>query len=118
MFLNAHNGYIFDILNINDKYLVSAGEDRKIKLWSLNPKNFFINIELDDLKHDSSVFSLCKDNLGKKFFSGSYGEIKIWSSEDFNLINILYGHKDYVTHMEMIKKKINQYVNNITKDYL
>ena len=115
---NAHNGYIFDILNINDKYLVSAGEDRKIKLWSLNPKNFFINIELDDLKHDSSVFSLCKDNLGKKFFSGSYGEIKIWSSEDFNLINILYGHKDYVTHMEMIKKKINQYVNNITKDYL
>ena len=115
---NAHNGYIFDLLNINNKYLVSAGEDRKIKLWSLNQKNFFVNIELDDLKHDSSVFSLCKDNLGKKFFSGSYGEIKIWSAENFNLINILYGHKDYVTHMEIIKKKINQYINNVSKDFL
>ena len=115
---NAHNGYIFDLLNINNKYLVSTGEDRKIKLWSLNPKNFFVNIELDDLKHDSSVFSLCKDNLGKKFFSGSYGEIKIWSVENFNLINILYGHKDYVTHMEIIKKKINQFVGDVSKDFL
>ena len=115
---NAHDGYIFDLLNINNKYLLSAGEDRKIKIWSLNPKSFFKNIEIDDIVHESSVFSLCKDNSGKKFFSGSYGEIKIWSCEDFNLINTLYGHKDYISHMEIVEKKINHYINNVTKDYL
>ena len=115
---NAHNGYIFDILNLNDKYLLSAGEDRKIKIWSLDHMNLFTQIELDDLQHDSSVFSLCNYDKLKKFFSGSYGEIKIWSSEDFNLINTLYGHKSYITHMEIIQKKIDNYVNQTYKDYL
>ena len=114
----AHNGYIFDLLNINDKYLLSAGEDRKINIWSLNPMNLFAHIELDSLEHTSSVFSLCIQKNGKKFFSGSYGEIKIWSSEDFNLINTLYGHKGYISHMEIIQKKIDPFVNNIYKDYL
>ena len=113
----AHNGYIFDILNLNNKYLLSAGEDRKINIWSLNPMNLFAHIELESLEHSSSVFSLCKENKGKKFFSGSYGEIKIWSSEDFNLINTLYGHKGYISHMEIIQKKVDPYLNNY-KDYL
>ena len=114
----AHNGYIFDILNLNNKYLLSAGEDRKINIWSLNPMNLFAHIELHSLEHTSSVFSLCKNNNGKKFFSGSYGEIKIWSSEDFNLINNLYGHKGYISHMEIIKKRVDPFINNIYKDYL
>ena len=116
----AHEGYIFDILNINDKYLLSAGEDRKIKVWSLDSMNLLAPFELDDLKHDSSVFSLCKytkDKKDIKFFSGSYGEIKIWSTDDFNLINTLYGHKEYITHMEIIKKN-DKYIDNINKDYL
>ena len=115
----AHNGYIFDLLNLNNKYLLSAGEDRKINLWSLYPMNLFEKIELESLEHTSSVFSLCKHNSGKKFFSGSYGEIKIWSSEDFNLINILYGHKEYISHMEIIQKKIDPHINNsVYKEYL
>ena len=116
--VHAHDGYIFDLLNINNKYLLSAGEDRKIKIWSLDYKSLFTRIEIDSLEHTSSVFSLCKQNNGKKFFSGSYGEIKIWSSEDFNLINILYGHKDYISHMEIIQKKINPFIDNNYKDYL
>ena len=114
----AHNGYIFDLLNINDKYLLSAGEDRKINIWSLNPMNLFAHINLDSLEHTSSVFSLCIQKNGNKFFSGSYGEIKIWSTEDFNLINTLYGHKGYISHMEIIQKKIDPFLNNIYKDYL
>ena len=114
----AHNGYIFDLININNKYLLSAGEDRKINIWSLNPIDRFAHIELNSLEHTSSVFSLCKQNEGKKFFSGSYGEIKIWSSEDFNLINTLYGHKGYISHLEIIKKKVEPFMNNIYKEYL
>ena len=114
----AHNGYIFDIININNKYLLSAGEDKKIKIWSLFPMNLFEPIEVDSLEHNSSVFSLCKQNNGKKFFSGSYGEIKIWSSEDFNLINTLYGHSNYVSHMEIIQKKLDPFSSNALKDYL
>ena len=114
----AHNGYIFDIIILNDKYLLSAGEDRKIKVWSLDPMNLLTPLELDDLQHDSSVFSLCKDNIKTRFFSGSYCEIKIWSSEDFNLINTIYGHKSYITHMEIIQKKMDNYVNNTYKDFL
>jgi WD40 repeat protein len=79
---------------------------------------FFTPLELDSLEHSSSVFSLCKDNGGKKFFSGSYGEIKIWSAEDFNLINTLYGHQDYITHMEIIRKQIDPFIKNVYKDYL
>ena len=114
----AHNGYIFDILNLNNKYLLLAGEDRKINIWSLNPMNLFANMGLNSLEHNSSVFSLCKNNNGKSFFSGSYGEIKIWSSEDFNLINILYGHRGYISHMEIIKKRVDPFLDNIYKDYL
>ena len=114
----AHNGYIFDLLNLNNKYLLSAGEDRKIKIWSLDSMNFLAGLEIDDVCHDSPVFSLCLDSTKKKFFSGSYGEIKIWSTEDFNLINTLYGHNDYITHLEIIKKKINNYISNAKKDFL
>ena len=114
----AHNGYIFDLLNINNKYLLTAGEDRKIKIWSLSPMTLFSSYEIDRLNHTSSVFSLCKENSGKKFFSGSYCEIKIWSCEDFNFINILYGHKDYISHMEIIRKQIDPFIKNVYKDYL
>ena len=117
----AHEGYIFDIININNKYLISAGEDRKIKIWSLDPMNLLVPLELDDLKHDSSVFSLCKYTIGNKdikFFSGSYGEIKIWSAEDFNLINTFYGHKEYITHMEIIQKKEDRYANDLNRDFI
>ena len=116
--VGAHDGYIFDLLNINNKYLLSAGEDRKIKMWSLDPKTIFTRIEIDTLEHSSSVFSLCKQNNGKRFFSGSYGEIKIWSTEDFNLINTIYGHKDYISHMEIIQKKMEPFLNKTYKDYL
>ena len=51
-------------------------------------------------------FLYVKEKNGKKFFSGSHGEIKIWSSEDFSLINTLYGHKGYIYHMAIIQKKI------------
>ena len=114
----AHNGYIFDLLNIDNKFLLSAGEDRKINIWSLSQMNLFEHIEKYSLEHTSSVFSLCKEKNGKKFFSGSYGEIKIWSSEDFSLINTLYGHKGYISHMEIIRKKIDPFINNLYKDYL
>ena len=114
----AHSGYIFDIMNLNDKYLLSAGEDRKIKVWSLDRMNLLTSLELDDLQHDSSVFSLCNDKIKARFFSGSYGEIKIWSSIDFNLINTIYGHKSYITHMEIIQKKMNYNENSVYKDFL
>ena len=81
--------------------LVSTGEDRKIKIWSLDSNILSPCLENVSLEHSSSVFSLCKSKNEKMFFSGSYGEIKIWSTEDFSLMNTLYGHKDYVTHMEM-----------------
>lgn len=118
---NAHEGYIFDILNLNNKYLLSAGEDRKIKVWTLDPLNILSPLDLKDLGHDSSIFSLCKytiDGKDTKFFSGSYCEIKIWSADDFNLINTLYGHREYITHMEIIKKKPDNYANNVYQNYL
>ena len=114
----AHEGYIFDLLDLNNKYLVSTGEDRKIKIWSLDSNILSPCLENVSLEHSSSVFSLCKSKNEKIFFSGSYGEIKIWSTEDFSLMNTLYGHKDYVTHMEIIQKKYEPSLHNLYKDYL
>ena len=114
----AHDGIVFDLLNIDNKYLLSAGEDKKIKIWSLNPMRLLNPIETYSLEHETSVFCLCKQNNGNKFFSGAYGEIKIWSTLDFSLINILYGHKDFVSHMEIIQKIADPYKNNEYKDYL
>lgn len=116
--LNAHDGYIFDLLNIDDKYLLSGGEDKKIKIWSLDKMNLFTRIDIDTLTHNSSIFSLCKQDQGKKFFSGSFGEIKIWSKEDFNLIYTLLGHNDYITHMEVFPRKVNSLIDQSYKDYL
>mgnify|MGYP002624740691 CR=1 FL=1 len=114
----AHGGIIFDLLNIDNKYLLSAGEDKKIKIWSLNPMRLLNPIETYSLGHETSVFCLCKENNGKRFFSGAYGEIKIWSTLDFSLINILYGHKDFVSHLEIIQKIADPYKNNEYKDFL
>ena len=111
----AHDGYIFSLLNLGNEYLLSSGEDKKIKVWSLNNYKQIIN---EDLVHNSSIFSLCKTNDEKKFFSGSYGEIKIWNSADFKLINTLYGHSDYICYLKVVEKYIGaKNINNI-KEFL
>ena len=109
-----HTGYVYNIIQLNKNYLASCGEDKKIIIWDLNSGQKFKEIYP---AHNSIIYSLCKEKKTKKFYSGSYCEIKIWSKVTFENLYILKGHSDYITLLKFIEGP-NQIDSKLTKSYL
>ena len=95
-----HKGYVYNIIQLNKNYLASCGEDRKIIIWDLMSGKKFKEIFP---AHNSVIYSLCKEKKTKKFYSGSYCEIKIWSKTTFENLFTLKGHSDYITILKFIE---------------
>ena len=100
----GHEGYVFSLIQLNKKLLVSCSEDKRIIIWDVDRNEKMKEIEK---AHNSAVYSLCKLKHKKQFVSGSFAEIKVWSSETFEPIGILKGHMDYVVNMKMIKLNLS-----------
>ena len=94
----GHKGYIFNLLQLNSKYLVSCSEDKNIIIWNLKENNIYKIINA----HKSAIYSLCKQKHKKRFFSGSFSEIKIWSKDTFENIGKLNGHTDYIIYLKIL----------------
>ena len=101
-----HKGYIFDLLQINSQLLASCSEDKNIIIWDLYENNIYKKIEA----HKSAIYSLCKQRHKKRFFSGSFSEIKIWSKETFENIGTLLGHTDYIIHLKILTVPKKEYI--------
>lgn len=96
----GHEGYVLNLIQINKNQIVSCSEDKRIIIWDVHRNSKVHEIQK---AHNSAVYSLCKLKNKKKFASGSFGEIKIWSSETFEELTTLRGHMDYVVNMKIIK---------------
>ncbi len=86
--LKGHFGAVNAILNYQDQYFVSAGNDKTIKIW--NCKNFSL---INTLKgHSGKINSIDISKNGKILASGSKDQtIKIWEVIKGNLLITLGG---------------------------
>lgn len=85
----GHLGYIWSILKIDDKTILSGGRDKEIKSWNMSGKQTY------SLKgHQNSILCIAKisDNI---FVSGSRDrQILVW--KDFKTINCIEIHSAIV----------------------
>lgn len=73
----AHLGIVRTIIFINSNYLISGGEDNKIKIWDIERQ-----ICIKEFEHDNFVQSVLL-NDENQIISASYdGQIKIWNLPD------------------------------------
>jgi WD40 repeat protein len=85
----GHLGYIWTILKIDDKTIVSGGRDKEIKFWNISGKQMY------SLKgHQNSILCIEKINKGV-FISGSRDrKILVW--KDLKTINSIEIHSAIV----------------------
>lgn len=101
-FLKEHSGAVNAILNYQDQYFVSAGNDKTIKIW--NSKNFSL---INTLKgHSGKINSIDLSKNGKILVSGSKDKtIKIWDIIKGNLLitlgGLFSGHSDQVLAVKL-----------------
>ena len=93
---NGHQGYIWKLLNYEERFLLSAGRDRSIRVWD----------RLGHCRqvlqgHSSSIVSMCRLENGHLASAGREGQIRIWSlhSERFQLKTSLKGHRSVVLQL-------------------
>ncbi len=99
--LDGHEGYVFNLISLDQNTMASCSEDKKIIIWNLNTgeKKFEIN-----KAHMHCIYSLCKlPKRYEQFVSGGFGEMKIWSTQDYHLVKTVKGHNDYITNIKILK---------------
>ena len=100
--LLSHKDSILSLLNINDKYLLSSGRDRKIFVYNINEiinENSIMNIKEIKCNHYSDIYKLNyynETNINKIISSSFDKTIKVFITKDYNFDKmtkiILTGH--------------------------
>nr|XP_018915495.1 PREDICTED: transducin beta-like protein 3 [Bemisia tabaci] len=89
-----------------DVFLVSAGVDMCIKVWSL-PRKFkpeddqqILNVKLTELAHQKEINSVSISPNDKIIASASQDKTaKLWSADKLSLIGVLKGHRRGIWHV-------------------
>ncbi|KAF2078532.1 hypothetical protein CYY_000157 [Polysphondylium violaceum] len=94
--LKGHDKCVYCVKMYNDNYIVSSGEDKKIKVWDGSGKKVK---HLYSLKgHTSAVQSIDFTNdFGRIFTASADFSAKIWSTKTKKNLSTYNGHKEAVT---------------------
>ena len=102
LILLSHTDSILSLLNINDKYLLSSGRDRKIFVYNIDEiinENLVTNINEIKCNHYSDIYKLNyynETNINKIISSSFDKTIKVFITKDYNFDKmtkiILTGH--------------------------
>lgn len=97
--LLKHVGPVYSLsISPDSEYIVSAGEDRLIRLWSL--PNFSLLNELDG--HDSQIFSLEFSPDNRTVISGGWDKtVKVWDLPTGKCLMTLRGHQRAVNQVSI-----------------
>ncbi|GJQ87060.1 hypothetical protein Trydic_g6819 [Trypoxylus dichotomus] len=96
--LREHRDRIYDLAYItNLNYLVSASQDRTLRLFNLNEyaqKKIYRG-------HDNPVYCVSTSKNGDYIISGSYDHTaRLWSTEYGNTLRVYIGHTQEVTSLD------------------
>ena len=80
----------------NDEFLVSASEDKTVRLWSLESKR-----QLAVISHSYSLNTVVISTDNKYIVSNDYTDLKIWRVEENKQECILTGHEKMITSIAM-----------------
>jgi WD40 repeat protein len=97
--LRGHTNWVNCILILPSGYLVSASDDKTIKMWDIENNQCYKTLE----GHSGGVTSLILLPDGK-FASGSYDKtIKIWDYNTYHCIKTLKGHSNNISSLLLLK---------------
>ena len=110
--MRGHNGYVFNVVQLNRQLIASCSDDKKIIIWNVYTTQ---KVKEIDHAHNSAVYSLCAIPSLNTFASGSFGEIKIWSYDNNSNTNdvsevkvIKSAHDNYITKLKTITYNTKQ----------
>jgi hypothetical protein len=72
--INAHQGIVRTILQINKNFLASGGEDNKVKIWNIETEECIVELE-----HQNFVQSLLLTNKNTLLSASYDGTIREWA---------------------------------------
>lgn len=114
---HGHKGWV-RTLAINEKYLVSGGEDKTIRLWDLKsveessiPEKYVLN------GHEDKILTVSLDPNTNFIASGSADKtIRLWDFEGNQLGSSLKGHTDWVRSISILSHFNNQFIVSASRD--
>ncbi|CRG98852.1 U5 snrnp-specific protein, putative [Plasmodium relictum] len=84
-----------DIINYN--LFVSCSDDCTLKFWDFRSKK-----SIHTIKHDFPLLAVCSDKKGEFIYTSCVDNtIKIYDSKSYKLKDILTGHKDYISGLDI-----------------
>lgn len=98
-----HRGTILSIaISPDDKYLVTGGSDKMIKVWKFDTFQFFKDLG----NHRGPVTSLVfRQSSVLELYSGSSDRtIKAWNLDQMGFVDVMFGHQDGICSMDMMTK--------------
>lgn len=104
--LAGHENCIYSlVISENCETLISCSKDKSIRVWKLDDFNKYELYQV--LGSENSIFSLAMSEDAEILVSGTR-DISIWKKDlngEYQLINILKGHKDAIYSLAVTKDK-------------
>lgn len=90
MRIHGHGGAVRSVQFLRNGTLVSGGDDGNILVWDLDKKT---NVPMDSMHGSVMGLTAIGDAIAS---TGLDGIVRLWSSNDFTLLDTLLGHDDLV----------------------
>jgi len=99
---NYHKGEVKCVaISGDDKFLVSGGDDKIVRIWSLADLSHVKNFQ----GHRGPITSLVFRQGSNDLYSGSTDKcIRAWDLNQMGFVEIMYGHSDAITQLDILEK--------------
>ncbi|KAI6179272.1 U3 small nucleolar RNA interacting protein 2 [Aphelenchoides besseyi] len=100
---NSHVGPVRAVaISGDDRYLASGGDDKIVRIWSLETLNHVKNFA----GHRAPITSLVFRQDSNDLYSGSMDKsIRSWNLDQMGFVEIMFGHSEPISQLDMLSKQ-------------